>query len=303
MQPNLQLREYKGNDLNLLYARQVIGRKVVGEPLSPGYSQSNRGYGRLENHLEIVKGRPAAIIDGWGLCYIDSIQKLTRQFGEQHDISIKEMLTGDVNRLRYVTRFSTSLVLHRENVAEHSYYVALYGMFLVYWVQENVDLFDYNGSSRPICELEVLKRCLLHDVDESRTGDFQRPFKYSNKDLLTQIEAAAKWEFTEAVQPIFPDNDSYIKTLVNRWVWAKDDSREGAIVALADYMSVISYLLGEAGNSNFSIVRNYRSLLEYKKKFETNRFDFLRPVVLQVFEMFDELLDQAGIKLSQLETK
>ena len=45
-------------------------------------------------------------------------------------LDLKELLLGDPNRLRYVQRYSTSMVIHRENVAEHSYYVALYGRYL-----------------------------------------------------------------------------------------------------------------------------------------------------------------------------
>src|SRR6476660_5737373 len=112
-------------------------------------------------------------------------------------LDLKTLLSGDTNRLRYIQRHSTSLVLHRENVAEHSYYVSLYSMFLCEWVRKNcADVF--------VDELTVLRRCLVHDLDESRTGDFQRPFKYSRPDLKNLLDEASTDEFFKVVQPIFP---------------------------------------------------------------------------------------------------
>jgi hypothetical protein len=47
---------------------------------------------------------------------------------------LEQLLVGDVNRLRYINRFGTALTLHKENVAEHSFYVVLYSFFIAEWV-------------------------------------------------------------------------------------------------------------------------------------------------------------------------
>lgn len=207
-------------------------------------------------------------------------------------MNLRDMLTGDVNRLRYITRYSTSLVLHRENVAEHSYYVTLYAMFLCRWVKVNL-----KGGMLPDEELAVLRRCLLHDLDEARTGDFQRPFKYRRPKLKKLMEDAAEEEFREAIESIFPEDGAYVGHLCMSWAGAKDDSRAGLIVAFADYLSVISHLYAEVSCANVSVMQHYKSLCEYSHKFDGEQFDFVRPLVDQCRDLFKEMMELANLNI------
>jgi len=218
-------------------------------------------------------------------------------------LDLKKMLTGDVNRLRYITRYSTSLVLHRENVAEHSYYVALYSYLIAVWVQANYPVrahtLQATEDALEVHFAKVLCRALLHDIDESRTGDFQRPFKYSRPELKALVDEAAKDEFERAVAPIIPGSLAFVRSMVHNWEHAKDDSTEGSIVAFADYLSVLSHLYAEVGCSNYTVMDHYISLKEYSCNFRESKYDFLRPLVLQSEVILNDLCIRAGVPIKE----
>jgi 5'-deoxynucleotidase YfbR-like HD superfamily hydrolase len=213
------------------------------------------------------------------------------------DLDIRKLLTGDVNRIRYVTRYSTSLVIHRENVAEHSYYVAQYAMFICRWVRMN-DPNTFVMDDR--VELQVLRRCIIHDLDESRTGDFQRPFKYSRPDMKALMDEAAREEFTSAIAQIFPEDGAYVLSLTDEWENAKDGTTAGAIVAFADYLSVISHLYAEVSCANLSVMQHYESLMEYTDKFNAPRYEFIRPLVQQTQDIFSQMMATAKERLPEI---
>jgi len=205
-------------------------------------------------------------------------------------LNIRVMLTGDVNRLRYVTRHSTSLVLHREGVAEHTAYVAIYSMFICDWIRKETERRDIN-------ELQVLRRALIHDMDEARTGDFQRPFKYSNPQLKDMLDAAAEQEIEALVLSLF-DEPTYATRMAVMWANAKDSTNEGAIVAFADYLSVVSYLYAEVTNANSTVVENYQTMRDYTAIFMNPRYDFIRPLVDQTIDLVKEIMKRAGHSIS-----
>lgn len=195
-------------------------------------------------------------------------------------LDLRELLTGDVNRLRHITRYSTNPQIHRESVAEHCYYVALYGLVISFWVN------DEKGEP-DIDELKVLRRCLTHDLDETRTGDFQRPFKYRRPELREMLNEVAEEELKDAVAPIFSREDTraiFTQYMASMWRGAKDETYEGRIVEFADFLSVLSHMA-----VNATVLRDFDSMIEYAKTFLDPRFDFLRPIVDQALVIAEEI--------------
>ncbi len=229
---------------------------------------------------------------GWVHVDVDVYDHVPPDPYHSTSINMHTMLTGDVNRLRYIVRYSTSPVLHRENVAEHSYYVSLYGMFLCRWVKMNT-----TEGLDPFDELTVLRRCLLHDMDEARTGDFQRPFKYRRPALKLAMDMAAGDEFKEIITELFVNDPEYVSLMVDHWEDDKDETRIGRIVSFADYLSVISYLHTEVSYANIFLAQHYESLCEYSHRFDGPEYDFLRPLINQTRGIFCKMLESANLNI------
>lgn len=199
-------------------------------------------------------------------------------------LNLKSILLGDVSRLRYVWRFSTSRIVHPESVAEHSYYVALYSMFIADWIVENYE-YRVMGKYR---DLKVdkgllLTRALLHDLEESRSGDVPRNFKYSTPKLKEILGNASMIAFNQILRSVLPSPCKVVDDYQDAWVNAKDETIEGAVLEFADFLSCLSFLLQEGRNVGAVLPEGCLTLNEYHGTLSGPRFDPVR-----------ELVDEAG---------
>jgi 5'-deoxynucleotidase YfbR-like HD superfamily hydrolase len=193
------------------------------------------------------------------------------------DLNIREMLIGSPVRLRYVYRFSTSRVHHPETVAEHSYYVVLYCMLIGEWCGSR----EQKTIAPLMVNMEkLMRRAVLHDLEESRSGDFPRPFKHSTHELHDMLERAGQIAFNQALGPTC-EGKIPLK-LVLSWAESKDTSFEGRILEFADFLSVLSFMYEEAGSGgNRSIMEHVAEMGKYFDKFKSDHYDFIRPLVDQ----------------------
>ena len=181
---------------------------------------------------------------------------------ENNSSYMKNLLLGPLSRLKNIIRFSNSHKLQHESVAEHSYSTAVY----VLVIGEELRL----GGLEIDVELAV-KRALLHDVEESCSGDYIRTFKHSDPELASR-------KFAEKIfRSISPRSWTPLYKL---WEEAKDHSLTGLLVEFADFLSVVSYVLreGQLGNKTL-VTEQAESLGEYSGRFTHRRYDFLRPQV------------------------
>jgi len=73
-----------------------------------------------------------------------------------------------LQKLRWIDRCSNTSHIKEYSVAQHSFYVALYGMAFSYIENERLECEYY--------EIElVLQKALAHDLEESLTGDILFP--------------------------------------------------------------------------------------------------------------------------------
>ena len=198
-------------------------------------------------------------------------------------LNLKEMLIGMPTRLRYVDRFSTCRVIKKESVAEHCFFVALYSLFITWWCSDLEVPVEIN-------EYKILSRALLHDLDEAATGDVPRFFKYSDPALKQHLDEVAQKGVETIAQKLWSDQ-STIVAISDVWKTAKDNSREGRILAFADFLSVLSYSWEEVRQSNIIMKEHLTDIVEYYQKFTTNAFDFLRPLIEDARAvLFEEIL-------------
>jgi len=99
-------------------------------------------------------------------------------------------------RLRYIERWSLMRNVVKENVAEHSFHVALLTHALCTIANE---MFGRNLPTD-----QIVTRALFHDVTEVFTGDIPMPVKHHNPQILRnfrEIEKFAAERFASMVPP------------------------------------------------------------------------------------------------------
>lgn len=164
---------------------------------------------------------------------------------------VANLLKSSIHRASYVTRYSTRPVTHQENIAEHAYYVTMYAYLIYHELGAGMSDADLG---------ELMSKALLHDLDECVTGDFQRQFKYSHPQLAQIIHEAAHSQ-VPTILAGFQAGDS--DAAFNTWIKAKDDSLEGRIVAVADFLAVVTYLHREMTFGNHSILDIFDECINY----------------------------------------
>ncbi|MEI7024786.1 5'-deoxynucleotidase [Paenibacillus sp. y28] len=151
-------------------------------------------------------------------------------------------------RLRYITRWSLMRNVMKENVAEHSFHVAMLTHTLCTIANE---VF---GRQVPTDRLVTL--ALFHDVTEVFTGDIPTPVKHQNPDILRsfrEIEHVA----AERLMGMVPEplKDVY-EPLIAGHQHAEDPELRRYVKAadlLDAYLKCVSEL--SAGNHEFSIAK------------------------------------------------
>jgi len=190
-------------------------------------------------------------------------------------INMRQVLTGEPIRLRYVKRFSICPRVHEESVAEHSYFVAFISMMIAE---------DLVASGVEVDIKTLLCRALLHDLDEVFSGDFIRMFKHDNPEVKDAIEKT-----TIKMMQNFTQEYPAGKNLLHYWSTAKDDDREGSILAYADFLSVVSYIWQEVNAGNRIMLIHHEELRRFGESFWDPRYTFLTPYHGPAMELLCEI--------------
>jgi 5'-deoxynucleotidase YfbR-like HD superfamily hydrolase len=106
----------------------------------------------------------------------------------------------------------------------------------------------------------LLSRALVHDMDEAVMVDLPRPIKYADpvlKERWTALCVDTIHELERLVGVPF----------YKEWLTAKDDKLEGQILALADLISVTSYVIEEIKFGNSYMLDVLRGNIRYLQEF------------------------------------
>ncbi len=197
-------------------------------------------------------------------------------------LEVLESASGDVRRLSYADRFTTIPVNIRENVAEHSYWVAFYAVLIHRHI--------FPGESCAPLLGAISLYALVHDLPECITGDVVRTFKYSSEALKNAIDDAEDLmveKLPGSVQELFPlwktlagDKVSYVK----------------AVVKAADFLSLFQYLNRERLRGNEEILpflERMRDDLHMMGKAVANSID---PDVAQFASLYTQMSVRIGTR-------
>jgi 5'-deoxynucleotidase YfbR-like HD superfamily hydrolase len=154
-----------------------------------------------------------------------------------------------------VGRFSVYKCHFREDVAQHSYFAALYAMVLA-------DLERKLGTAVDVEKL--MRMALLHDAEEARTGDVHHPFKHQDIAFTEMLDNRALEWFASLLGSLPPD-------MAQRYIGLRKAEREASIEAdilkAADKIEALlwayeEYLLGNVHVRKALIVEDIISKLE-----------------------------------------
>ena len=97
---------------------------------------------------------------------------------------------------------------------------------------------DLNKNGYSIDVGKAVQKALVHDLEESQSGDIIRTFKYRNPELKAAVDDASEAALKDIIEADFPD---FAAEVLDLWRDSKDSSIEGRIVAFSDLLTVISF--------------------------------------------------------------
>lgn len=153
--------------------------------------------------------------------------------------------SGNIRRLANVWRYSSIPISVPENVADHSYYVAVYAMMIH---QELANQLAKPALMKPEIVAAILLKAVVHDVREAVTGDLVRPFKYSTPEFKEAVDAAEH----NMAKKLLPAQVLNMENLAERMA-GKQAAYVGAVVKAADFMSLYQFMRREVLRGNCEI--------------------------------------------------
>ena len=171
--------------------------------------------------------------------------------------------------LSHIDRYDKTPKIGTNSVAEHSFYITLYGMFIG-------DMISATEGIQINKEL-LIRKLLLHDNEERITGDIIFTTHTENKALGEELERV---RCRIADEELFKDIvfDRQTQELADYYIMlfktAKDNSIEGLIVDFTDKFEILMYALEQRklGNRHFDeiIIRCFNILSS--DKFQISKF-------------------------------
>ncbi len=160
-----------------------------------------------------------------------------------------------IRSLMTVGRFSVYKCHFREDVAQHSYFTALYAMVLADLEREKGERIDME---------RLLRMALLHDAEEARTGDIHHPFKHQDVPFAETLNNRAL-EWFEKLMGGLPENLAHQYVQLRRGS-EEVSANEGNILKAADKIEALlwayeEYLLGNVHVRRALIVEDILSKL------------------------------------------
>jgi 5'-deoxynucleotidase len=149
-------------------------------------------------------------------------------------------------RLRYIRRWSLMRNVVNENVAEHSFHVAMLTHTLCSIANE---VFDRKLSTE-----KAVTMALFHDVTEVFTGDIPTPVKHHNEDILKSFRDIENLAADRLIRMIPSELQNIYKPLIGG---KQEDSELKKVVKAADLLDAYLKCVTElsAGNHEFTVAK------------------------------------------------
>lgn len=179
------------------------------------------------------------------------------------------MLSHHIRLLAYVPRWQIAPRFRTQNVAEHSYFVALYAMALLNYLPGR-------AFHQPAFRMRVLEAALIHDVAEARTGDMPGPVKRA----VVDMERMASYEKDQlallGIDEVEEDDDIL------------------ALVKVADLIDEYYHVVGEIAMGN-SLIKPQRAVTRARLEAAIAKTELPFVVLVDLDREIDEM--ENGVRL------
>lgn len=190
-----------------------------------------------------------------------------------------DLITSPVMNMDSVVRYSGTHSSRPENVSNHTCQVGL----LAFMIGSKLNILG--------CQVNLEKlalKCLVHDLDESLTGDVSRGVKYYSPELRDELAMVASDSLLKLEQVLG------IPGLQQLWINAKNDGVEGFLLNIADTLQVVKKILEEVVTlGNRSFLRMAIEVQGYLQKFrvKTREVDLNEEATDYLVSLIDSALD------------
>ena len=152
-------------------------------------------------------------------------------------------------KMANVQRFAGSNLDAEYSIGEHSYRVALISMAIC---------DEYNKKNKKKINMEeVLKKSLIHDMEETITGDLPSPVKRLGN-LREELRNAGSFLMKNEILKDSPSPDEYLK------LWEEDkDNESGEVIKIADKLEGMLASYYEIKRGNHYLKESFLSHLDW----------------------------------------
>lgn len=212
---------------------------------------------------------------------------------------ISELIKSPVFKSNRIIRYSGIYQAEQEALSEHIISVQM----LSYLIAEDLSEF---GEDIDIGNL--LEKGLLHDMDEVLTGDIPRTTKYATSQSKSILDEIALVKLKKL--PKFKDHQ------IDIWMSAKDETKEGVLIRLADFLDVYKKIIleiNQLGNKEFLSVAEefyvYCTSIDWSSLFdifkEAQSITYLKQLTQECIMELKDLLehhsnDERGLTVSRV---
>lgn len=205
-------------------------------------------------------------------------------------------ISGDLNRLNSVWRYSSIPVTGKENDVEHQGWVCIYSL-MIHNCLRPLDV-DLSGP--------IATHAISHDIVECVTGDIVRTFKYSDLGLKNAIKTA---EIN--ILKNLPDSVQLLINCHTRQLALMNKSHEldyvETVVKMGDFLSLWNFMKRELLRSNREIVPYVKMMVDDLECMSRNFLSGQSAVRVQdpsllasIGQFYRELANEAGFLKNRL---
>ena len=171
--------------------------------------------------------------------------------------------------LAHVMRFSSWPQHFAESVAEHSFFTAYFTSILCQLLRDEGERIDVG---------KAVQMALVHDMEETFSGDILGPFKHYSPELSQAIRRVNEETILEVFEGLPADLRDYYISLWKEE--GKGESLEAQIVKVADKLSLLTKCLEEMNAGNGYMEKVYEGNRKKLEEYEAPWWQKIKPQIL-----------------------